>query len=65
VGGGRLEGDGNDDRTVLLAAETQDEAVDEEAMWTGDSRIGRILATFMRSGMVSGRNRQVGPSGEA
>ena len=46
-----------DDRTVLLAAETQDEAVGEEAMWTGDSRIGRILATFMRSGMESGRDR--------
>lgn len=46
-----------DDRTVLLAAETQDEAVEEEAMWTGDSRIGRILAAFMRSGMESGRDR--------
>jgi hypothetical protein len=34
-------------------------------MWTGDSRIGRILATFMRSGMESGRDRQGGPSGEA
>ncbi|MFT4891372.1 MAG: sugar-specific transcriptional regulator TrmB [Halobacteriales archaeon] len=46
-----------DDRTVLLAAETEDEPVDEEAVWTGDSRIGRILATFMRSGMESGRDR--------
>ncbi|MEF8831563.1 MAG: helix-turn-helix domain-containing protein [Halobacteriales archaeon] len=47
-----------DDRTVLLAAETQDGPVDEEAMWTGDSRIGRILAAFMRSGMESGRERE-------
>jgi sugar-specific transcriptional regulator TrmB len=46
-----------DDRTVLLAAETEDEPVDEEAMWTGDSSIGRILAEFMRSGMESGRQR--------
>jgi sugar-specific transcriptional regulator TrmB len=46
-----------DDRTVLLAAETDDDPVEEEALWTGDSSIGRILATFMRSGMESGRNR--------
>lgn len=46
-----------DDRTVLLAAETEDEPVDEEAVWTGDSSIGRILAAFMRSGMESGRER--------
>ena len=46
-----------DDRTVLLAAETEDGPVDEEAMWTGDSSIGRILAAFMRSGMESGRDR--------
>jgi sugar-specific transcriptional regulator TrmB len=46
-----------DDRTVLLAAETDDAPVDEEALWTGDSRIGRILAAFMRSGMESGRKR--------
>jgi sugar-specific transcriptional regulator TrmB len=46
-----------DDRTVLLAAETEGEPVEEEAMWTGDSSIGRILATFMRSGMESGRER--------
>ncbi len=46
-----------DDRTVLLAAETEDEPVGEEAMWTGDSSIGRILAAFMRSGMESGRER--------
>jgi len=46
-----------DDRTVLLAAETDDAPIEEEALWTGDSRIGRILAAFMRSGMESGRNR--------
>lgn len=46
-----------DDRTVLLAAETDGGPLEEEAMWTGDSRIGRILAEFMRSGMESGRER--------
>ncbi len=46
-----------DDRTVLLAAETDAEPVEEEALWTGDSSIGRILAAFMRSGMESGRER--------
>jgi len=46
-----------DDRTVLLAAETDAEPVEEEALWTGDSSIGRILAAFMRSGMESGRDR--------
>lgn len=46
-----------DDRTVLLAVEIDDAPVKEEALWTGDSRIGRILATFMRSGMESGRDR--------
>ncbi|WP_302080740.1 TrmB family transcriptional regulator [Salinibaculum rarum] len=46
-----------DDRTVLLAAETDDVPVQEEALWTGDSSIGRILAAFMRSGMESGRDR--------
>lgn len=47
-----------DERTVLLAARTEDGPVDEEALWTGDSQIGRILAQFMRSGMESGRQRQ-------
>ena len=47
-----------DDRTVLLAAEAEDEPVGEEAVWTGNSSIGRILAAFMRSGMESGRQRQ-------
>jgi sugar-specific transcriptional regulator TrmB len=46
-----------DDRTVLLAVETDDAPVEEEALWTGDSSIGRILAAFMRSGMESGRDR--------
>jgi sugar-specific transcriptional regulator TrmB len=46
-----------DDRTVLLAAETDDAPVEEEALWTGDTSIGRILAAFMRSGMESGRDR--------
>jgi sugar-specific transcriptional regulator TrmB len=46
-----------DDHTVLLAAETEDAPVDEEALWTGDTSIGRILAAFMRSGMESGRDR--------
>jgi sugar-specific transcriptional regulator TrmB len=49
-----------DDATVLLAAETRDEPIDEEAMWTGDSSIGRILAAFMQSGMESGRERESG-----
>lgn len=44
--------------TVLLAAKTEESPVDEEALWTGDSRIGRILAQFMQSGMESGRDRQ-------
>lgn len=47
-----------DEGIVLLAAETEDAPVDEEALWTGDSQIGRILAQFMRSGMESGRGRQ-------
>lgn len=44
-----------DDATVLLAVATDDG--DEEAMWTGDTSIGRILAQFMQSGMESGRDR--------
>jgi hypothetical protein len=46
-----------DDSTVLLAVETDDDALGEEAMWTADSRIGRILAQFMQSGMDSGTDR--------
>jgi sugar-specific transcriptional regulator TrmB len=49
-----------DDRTVLLAAEREDGPVQEEALWTGNSSIGRILSTFMRSGMESGRKRNDG-----
>jgi sugar-specific transcriptional regulator TrmB len=49
-----------DDRTVLLSA-TTDDAVGEEAMWTADSSIGRILAQFMQSGIDSGMERNGGP----
>ncbi|NHX36170.1 MULTISPECIES: TrmB family transcriptional regulator [Halolamina] len=45
-----------DQRTVLLSAVT-DDAVGEEAMWTADSSIGRILAQFMQSGIDSGMER--------
>jgi sugar-specific transcriptional regulator TrmB len=51
-----------DDETVLLAAETDDDPVEEEALWTGDSSIGRILAQFMQSGMESGRERKTDES---
>jgi sugar-specific transcriptional regulator TrmB len=47
-----------DERTVLLAAETDDSPIEEEALWTGNSSIGRILSTFMRSGMEFGRKRE-------
>ncbi|QLG47672.1 TrmB family transcriptional regulator [Natrinema halophilum] len=46
-----------DDRTVLLSVATDDDTVDEEAMWTAGSRIGRILTQFMQSGIESGRER--------
>ncbi|WP_254530278.1 TrmB family transcriptional regulator [Natrinema gelatinilyticum] len=46
-----------DDRTVLLSVQTDDDTVDEEAMWTAGSSIGRILAQFMQSGIESGRRR--------
>ncbi len=45
-----------DERTVLLSA-TTDDAVGEEAMWTAESSIGRILAQFMQSGIDSGMGR--------
>lgn len=45
-----------DERTVLLSAVT-DDAVGEEAMWTAESSIGRILAQFMQSGLDSGMER--------
>jgi len=48
-----------DEATILLAVATPDgDAVDEEAMWTADTSIGRILAQFMRSGMESGRDHR-------
>lgn len=43
-----------DGTTVLLAVSTEGEAVEEEALWTADTSIGRILAQFMQSGMASG-----------
>jgi sugar-specific transcriptional regulator TrmB len=47
-----------DDTTVLLAVSTAaEEPVEQEAVWTADTRIGRILATFMASGMESGARR--------
>ena len=54
-----------DEATILLAVATEDDdAVDEEAMWTAGSSIGRILAQFMVSGMESGKQRQGPPEGE-
>ncbi|MCG1002130.1 MULTISPECIES: TrmB family transcriptional regulator [Halobacterium] len=50
-----------DEGTVLLSVAT-DDAVGEEAMWTAESSIGRILAEFMVSGIDSGMNRDGGPS---
>ncbi|MFB6188284.1 MAG: TrmB family transcriptional regulator, partial [Halapricum sp.] len=46
-----------DDATILLAVSTDDEVVTEEAMWTADTSIGRILAQFVQSGMESGQQR--------
>ncbi|WP_455448348.1 TrmB family transcriptional regulator [Natrinema thermotolerans] len=46
-----------DEGTVLLSVATDDETVDEEAMWTAGSSIGRILAQFMQSGIESGTDR--------
>jgi len=48
-----------DERTVLLSA-TTDDTVGEEAMWTAESSIGRILAQFMQSGIDSGMERTGG-----
>ncbi|WP_435115331.1 TrmB family transcriptional regulator [Halolamina sp. C58] len=48
-----------DGDTVLLSA-TTDDAVGEEAMWTAESSIGRILAQFMQSGIDSGMERTDG-----
>lgn len=53
-----------DGTTVLLAVATDDsEPIEEEALWTGDTSIGRILAQFMQSGMDSGTDRQGPPDG--
>lgn len=46
-----------DEATILLAVATDDGRVEEEALWTAESSIGRILAEFMQSGMESGRQR--------
>ncbi|MDZ7746040.1 MAG: hypothetical protein U5K28_05830 [Halobacteriales archaeon] len=34
-----------------------DDAVGEEAMWTSESSIGRLLARFMQSGIDFGMDR--------
>jgi len=47
-----------DEATILLAVATEAGSVEEEALWTAESSIGRILAQFMQSGMESGRQRQ-------
>ncbi|WP_158855625.1 TrmB family transcriptional regulator [Halorhabdus sp. CUG00001] len=46
-----------DEATILLAVATGGDSVTEEALWTAESSIGRILAAFMQSGMASGRER--------
>lgn len=47
-----------DEATILLAVSAAESAqVDEEAMWTVGTSIGRILAQFMQSGMESGQDR--------
>jgi len=44
-----------DDATVLLSVPTDGhEPFDEVAMWTAETRIGRILARFVHAGMESG-----------
>jgi len=45
-----------DDGTVLLSVLTDDgsEPFEETALWTADTRIGRILAEFIHAGMQSG-----------
>lgn len=49
-----------DQETVLLSVAT-DGIVEEEAMWTAGTSIGRILAQFMQSGMESGTSRRRPP----
>jgi sugar-specific transcriptional regulator TrmB len=54
-----------DGTTVLLAVATEsDEPVEEEAMWTAETSIGRILAQFMQSGMESGIDSEGRPDRE-
>ncbi len=43
-----------DDDTVLLSVVTEDEPVDEMAMWTAETPIANILAQFVHSGMEAG-----------
>lgn len=50
-----------DEATILLAVATDDHPTQEEAMWTAETSIGRILAQFMQSGMESGQDRSSGP----
>lgn len=47
-----------DDDTVLLSVVTDDEPVDEMAMWTAETPIATILAQFVHSGMEAGMDRQ-------
>ncbi|WEL21536.1 helix-turn-helix domain-containing protein [Halorhabdus sp. BNX81] len=51
-----------DEATVLLAVARAEGGTEEEALWTAESSIGRILAQFMQSGMESGRQRQTDES---
>jgi len=43
-----------DDDTVLLSVVTDEEPVDEMAMWTAETPIATILAQFVHSGMEAG-----------
>jgi len=47
-----------DDDTVLLSVVTEEEPVDEMAMWTAETPIATILAQFVHSGMEAGMDRQ-------
>jgi sugar-specific transcriptional regulator TrmB len=49
-----------DDDTVLLSVVTDDEPVDEMAMWTAETPIATILAQFVHSGMEAGMDQQDG-----
>jgi len=54
-----------DDATVLLSVLSDEagEPFEETALWTGDTRIGRILAEFIHAGMQSGFDGEY-PGGE-